>query len=251
MTPFVAAAAQRASHEELFELTSRLHQVMLSAASLAARQRAQLGTAAGTAGANAADGPDKSPSMQDLASTDLDSPSSWQQDDLQGQSSQQGGSRSSSQQGMQHKESSAKLAARMRRLAARREASEARLQRRQLRQQSKQRQGSQDTAASSSSNGLAGHSRRVHITDLRGQAYARSSNKRKDLMDTQLGLGDGGSQLEHLADQKAAQVASEDLVHPWSWDVTQSLTVLSGGIKVGIAVAPVGLNHHDAVQSIA
>jgi hypothetical protein len=234
MTPFVAAAAQRTSEEELFELTSRLHQVMLSAATLAAKQRAQLGTAAGTTAVNAAAGPDSLPSMQDLASSDLDSPSTWQQDDLQGPSSRQLGPQRSAQRGMQAKETSAKLAARMRRLAARREASDARLQRKQLRQQSKQRQGSQGGTASSSS-GLTGVSRRVHITDLGGQMSGWSSSKRKgSMMDAQLGLGDGGSRLQLLADQKAAQVAIEDLVHPWSWDVTQSLAVLSGGLKVGM-----------------
>lgn len=78
----------------------------------------------------------------------------------------------------------------------------------------------------------------VHITDLSGgQTYASASagvvaGGRGASLDSGLGLGGGVSRQQMLDEGKAAHVSEEDRVHPWSWDVTQPLTVLAGGIKV-------------------
>lgn len=235
MTPFVAAAAQRVSQEDLFDLTARLHQVMLSAAGLAACQRGHTGGRVGPAGALSSSA-GSALDMQQLRSiqqTGSDADSSWQQEDLQvDASAKQRGSRRGAQLCSSQKDVSGKLAARMQRLAARKEASQQRLQRRQERQQS--RGGKQPAAAST----VAAPSSRVHITDLGGQSYAwgsagpAGSSRRNNSLDAGMGLGAGVTRQQLLGDVQAAKVAEEDMMHPWSWDVTQPLTVLSGGVKV-------------------
>lgn len=56
---------------------------------------------------------------------------------------------------------------------------------------------------------------------------------------TALGLQDGMGLAEDMQQQQLLVAESEpapapaDLAHPWSWDVTQPLTVLSVGVKVG------------------
>lgn len=239
MTPFVAAAAQRVSQEDLFDLTARLHQVMLSAAGLAARQRGHSG-GRGPAGAllsSSGAGPAGSAldmqQSRSIQQTGLDADSSWQQEDLQvDASAKQRGSQRGAQLGSSQKDISGKLAARMQRLAARKEASQQRLQRRQERQQSKG--GKQPAAAST----VAAPSSRVHITDLGGQSYAwgsagpAGSSRGNNSLDAGMGLGAGVTRQQLLGDVQAAKVAREDMVHPWSWDVTQPLTILSGGVKV-------------------
>lgn len=242
MTPFVAAAAQRLSQEDLFDLTARLHQVMLSAAGLAARQRGHhsggRGPAAGallslSSGAGPAGSALDMQQSRSIQQTGLEVDSSWQQEDLQvDASAKQRGSRRGAQPGSSQKDVSGKLAARMQRLAARKEASQQRLQRRQERQQS--RGGKQPAAAST----VAAPSSRVHITDLGGQSYAwgsagpAGSSRRNNSLDAGMGLGAAVTRQQLLGDVQAAKVAEEDTVHPWSWDVTQPLTILSGGVKV-------------------
>lgn len=240
MTPFVAAAAQRVKQEDLFDLTSRLHQVMLSAAGLAARQRSQDsrtagGSSAGTAGSTLT--MQQSRSAQD---TGVDPDASWQQEDLvQVPAKQRGSSREPAQRDSSRKDVTAKALARMQRLAARKETSQKRLQRRQERQQAKGKQPKSPAAAS-----VAAPSSRVLITDLGGQTYAwgsagaaAGSSRRNNSMDGGMRLGAGMSCQQLLGDVQAAKVAEEDVVHPWTWDVTQPLTVLSGGVKVGAAAA--------------
>lgn len=234
MTPFVAAAAQRVNPEDLFDLTSRLHQVMLSASSLAARQRSQQGNpvAAGTASGAATSTLDVQQywSVEQIG-LDVDADGSWQQDDLLKGSVKQHGSRGAAQRDASHKDVTSKLARRMQRLAARKEASQKRLQRRQQRQPSKGKPPAQPT-------NVAAPSSRVHITDLGGQSYAwgsagrAGSSHRNHSLDGRMGLDAGVSRQRMLGDSQAARLAEEDMVHPWSWDVTQPLTVLSGGVKV-------------------
>jgi hypothetical protein len=165
--------------------------------------------------------------------TGVDPDGHWQEEDLmQVSAKQRGSSWESAQRDTSRKDVTAKALARMQRLAARREASQKRLQRRQQRQQAK---GKQPPVAAS----VAAPSSRVHITDLGGQAYAwgsagaaAGSSRRNNSLDGGMGLGAGMSRQQLLGDVQAAKVAEEDVVHPWSWDVTQPLTVLSGGVKV-------------------
>jgi hypothetical protein len=49
--------------------------------------------------------------------------------------------------------------------------------------------------------------------------------------DDGLGLAED-LQSQLLVAEAEAVLSGEDLAHPWSWDVTQPLTVLSDGIKV-------------------
>jgi hypothetical protein len=232
MTPFVAAAAQRVSEEDLYDLTSRLHQVMLSAAALAARQRGQHSRAGGPAGAQGPAGTvlgmQQSTSLQETG-LEVDDGSSTMLEQLQGSSARSRGA----QNGGGHKEVTAKLAARMRRLAARKEATQLRMERRQLKQQSK-KQGKQQQEQQPPA--ITAPTSRVHITDLSGErSYPLAgavAGGRGASLDGGLGLGGGVSRQQVLGEGKAAQLSEEDRVHPWSWDVTQPLTVLSGGIKV-------------------
>lgn len=233
MTPFVAAAAQRISEEDLYDLTSRLHQVMLSAAALAARQRGQHGRGGGSAGAQGPAGTvlgmQQSTSLQETGMEVDDGSTVLEQ--LQGSSARSRGA----QHGGGHKEATAKLAARMRRLAARKEATQRRMERRQLKQQSKQ-QGKQQQEQQPPA--ITAPTSRVHITDLSGgRSYPLAgavAGGRGASLDGGLGLGGGVSRQQMLGEGKAAQLSEEDRVHPWSWDVTQPLTVLSGGIKVRV-----------------
>lgn len=246
MTPFVAAAAQRVPQEELFELTSRLHAVMLAAAGLAARQRDQTGVSATmTSAPSSFAGIDlqESPSLQQAAGVSdaggkLHKRQSQQQQQHQSRGASWGSSAQHSAAG--HEDVAGKLAARMRRLAARREAAHQRLMRKQSRQQSKKQQQHPRMPSVAQPNMFAS---RVHVTDLGTQHHAwsgagasSSAGPRRSSLDGGMSLGGGLSRQQLLSDAQAPKVAEEDLLHPWSWDVTQPLTFLSAGIKVRVCV---------------
>ena len=214
MTPFVAAAAQRISTDDLFVLTNRLHQIMLSAAGLASRQRGQVIGANGggsAPGAEPAGGVDalRSPSGHPVDVGALQSST------LSNQLQQQAGSASST----------GPLSARLQRLAARKEAAQHRRQQRQLRQLAKrQRRGLREAAAGGEAD-LPGPSWGM----LGLQGHLRSGSG----LDS--GMRDKALKKQQLVGANATTgVTGEDLTHPWSWDITQPLTVLTGGIKVGL-----------------
>lgn len=225
MTPFVAAAAQRVTPDEVFSLTSRLHQVMLAAAGLASRQHAQqLSTTAGAAsapGSSAAAAAANGHVSRGPSAVELDTRSNWQQQE--GQQQQQAAAGTS--------QLDRKLSARLRRMEARKEAIQQRMLRMQDKQQAKQQQRSLRDASS-------GMHRRVHVTDLGLHTHMPGSfgihglHRRSVGPDPGLALGGDMPQLQYQADVLPPRVPDEDLAHPWVWDVTQPLTTLSGGVKV-------------------
>jgi len=224
MTPFVAAAAQRVTPDEVFSLTSRLHQVMLAAAGLACRQHAQqLSTAAGATpapGSSAVAAAANGQVSRGLSALELDTRSNWQQQEGQQQQAAAGTS-----------QLERKLSARLRRMEARKEAIQQRMLRKQDKQQARQQQRSLRDASSSVHH-------RVHVTDLGIHTHTPGSfgmhglHRRSAGPDTGLGLGGDMPQQEDQADVQPPRVPDEDLAHPWMWDVTQPLTTLSGGVKV-------------------
>lgn len=214
MTPFVAAAAQRVDTDDLFALTNRLHQVMLSAAGLASKQRAQSAASAAAGDpsvSSAAGGLTTHKSMSVHPEDDTD----WlqQHQHISGPPEAAAGP----------------LSARLRRLAARKEAAQQRKQQKQLMQQAKRQRRSLRSSAS-------GRSRQATLpADVDVQTFpwaahtAQGHAKPASALD---GWLDSGKPQQRLLVNPAQGLTGEDLTHPWSWDVTQQLTVLSRGSKV-------------------
>jgi hypothetical protein len=232
-TPFVAAAVRRGRQEQQLDLTSRLQQLMLAAARLANRHGVIAGpavattssggsTAAGTAAAAAGRGAALGQIPEDVSLRP-----SHTRHHLHSHQHSHSNARAAVPQGARGVGS--KLRAGMSRLAVRR--------------------GSRHAAGVK---GLPGHlvlnpkpywqqrltggggSGTVLHSVLSGGS--RDSTGGWGAADDGLGLAED-LQSQLLVAEAEAVLSGEDLAHPWSWDVTQPLTVLSEGVKVGCSVA--------------
>jgi hypothetical protein len=266
MTPFVAAAAQRSSEDGLFVLTSRLQQLMLDAARLAGRrgvaaaremQSGPLGAAAGANGAPlvSADDLGCTASLHHVGQV-LGTGSSSQGSGGGGSAKQQQQQRVRGDPAASLQEMQGKLRSGMSRLAARQAASH---QAQGLRQRStaahdqapRWQQQYQATLVGGSKHHQLTHAHQHqhhHATSEHVQHGAPSvfwghaasgagplpqSEAGPVLLDSGCGLGEDLPRQLLLADAEPVGVPAEDMVHPWAWDVTQPLTTLSGGVKVG------------------
>lgn len=240
MIPFVAAAVLRGSLEQQLELTSRVQQLMLAAAWLATRHgviAGPAGPAASHAGAAAAAAPVAvGGALGRIAEDPSSHPTQYHHLHRRSHASPAAGPAGATRAatGM-----GSKFRAGMNRLTARRaprnafgSGFKARLSPRSYQQQWLTRPGSR-RAVSYCGNGLD--------AGLGGEQ--------------RLGAGDEGwgltedLQLQLLVAEADPVLSAEDLAHPWSWDVTQPLTLLSEGVKVRGAWALAAVDGVPCMQS--
>jgi hypothetical protein len=231
-TPFVAAAVRRGSDEQQLDLTSRLQQLMLAAARLANRHSVIAGpavatsssggsTGAGTAAAAAGRGAALGQIPEDISLHPTHPRHHMHAHQHGGSASVRAGAPHSAARGV-----GSKLRAGMSRLAARRG----------LRQQGSGLKGLQ---AHSSLNPKTYRAQRI-TGGGSGRALHAVLSGSRDSANSWGGAADDGLglaedlQSQLLVAEAEAVLSEEDLAHPWSWDVTQPLTVLSDGIKVRV-----------------
>jgi hypothetical protein len=224
-TPFVAAAVRRGSQEQQLDLTSRLQQLMLAAARLANRHGVIAGPAVATSSSGGSTGAGTAAAVAGRAGLgqipeDVSLHPNHTRHHLH--SHQQSNSINACA-AASHGASGvgSKLRAGMSRLAVRR--------------------GSRHTAGLK---GLTGHPKPYRQQRLPAGASSRALHLHaatlsgRDIAFSSGGVADDGFglaedlQSQLLVAEAEAVLSGEDLAHPWSWDVTQPLTVLSGGIQV-------------------
>jgi hypothetical protein len=230
-TPFVAAAVRRGSQEQQLDLTSRLQQLMLAAARLANRHSVIAGpaVAASSSGGSTGVGTAAAAAGRGAALGQIPEDVSLHPSHARHHLHIHQHGSITARAGVQHNAGrgvGSKLRAGMSRLAARRG----------LRQQGSGLKGLQAHSILNSKTYRqqrltgGGSGGRVLHPVLAGSrdsaAYSWGC-----VADDGLGVAED-LQSQLLVAEAEAVLSGEDLAHPWSWDITQPLTVLSYGIKV-------------------
>lgn len=221
-TPFVAAAAGRSDLEEQLELTNRLQQLMLAAARLAGRHGVLAAGRSSTAGA--------APAPASAVGTCVQIPEGHGTSDISGSLQEHRhhhtlvAHRPQKGVGRQMRAGTSKLA---------------------TRKANKKQAGFAGFGALGRKGAAPPQlyrrvqspvqNRESSLTSWNGLAANRSLAVQQQQEVGAVGLDDG--MAEEMQRQLAVSefdltLAPEDLEHPWSWDVTQSLAVLSSDIKV-------------------
>lgn len=227
-TPFVAAAVRRGSQEQQLDLTSRLQQLMLAAARLADRHSVIAGpaVAANSSGGSTGAGTAAAAAGRDAALGQIPEDSSLHSSHarhcLQPHQLSPSDARSPSQRA---RGVGSKLRAGMSRLAVHHSS-----------QQAAGRKGLQvhlilDPKPHRQQRLLGGGTSRHLQTVWSGGRGRDGAHGWGGVADDGLGLAED-LQSQLLVAQAEVVLSGEELAHPWSWDVTQPLTVLSEGLKV-------------------